>query len=210
MKKLLSVLLCVAMIAGLTACGKDSKKDEPAKDEVKVEALENEADDVAEAAEEVEETEEEPEVAAEPETNRPADAVKMVSTGSKIYLVTADGEYLWLGDNGWHVSLSADNKSALRIDMAGNNFYVLTSEEWAMRLDVYEGKVSEMGATVAMYPNDGDFADNEQFTPVYDAEDEYAFRLQTTGGLYLHCSSAEKDASLSDEAGATVFYMIAE
>lgn len=138
----------------------------------------------------------------------PKKAVSKISKGTNYYLSNGKGEYLWLGDNGWHISMSSGNKDALRFDKTDKGYYVLTSETWSMRVNVWDGKVGVMNAAVAMYPNTDDATGNEMFKLVKVSEDPLAFRLMTTGGLYLHVSSEEKDASITDEANGTIFFAV--
>lgn len=198
MKKLIAMILCIAMIVSLTACGDTPEA---------VELPEVPAGAPVEQKEAAAPVVEEPEI--EEEVNILDSAVSSVESGTGIYLVTADGEYLCLSDNGWHISLSSEKKSPLRIDAAGAGFYVFTSDQYQMRINVYEDKVGIEGAGVAMYPNNGPFERNEKFQMCF-IEDGLGFKLQTTAGLYLHVSSTETDASLAKVKGATVFYMIEE
>lgn len=234
MKKVIALLMCVLMIVGLTACG-EKQPEAPA--EAAVEAKEAAAPVTVEpkAAEpvKVEEPVAEPvvePVAEEPVAEEPVVEEPVVEEpvpegpvepenafdfgkirdGLECYLVTIDGEYMWLGDNGWHVSLSAENKTPMFISYAGRGEYLFASNEWNMRLNVYEGKVDVLGAGVAMYPIGDLIGENERFSPEFISEDSVGFRLKTTGKLYLHCSSEEKDASLTDIDGATVFYLVKE
>lgn len=139
--------------------------------------------------------------------NRPEGAVKTIESGSYVYLVASTGEYVWTGDYGWNIYLNKTKMSSLYAEKSGD-YLVFTQNMFKRRFNVYGGSVSKKGATVAMYTYDySSIGNNEKFKPVYDTADDYAFRLQTTGGLYLKCYPSQ-DATLTDKDNATLFYFI--
>lgn len=132
---------------------------------------------------------------------------EMIKSGTKNYLVTSKGEYVWTGGNGWGVYLSKSNKTELTVDVSGSKYYVFKDDGWSRSFNVYSNQVSVEGAKVAMYNAGKTPAQNEKFSPIADSKDKKAFRLQTTGGLYLQCFSDGREATLTKEASsATVFH----